>query len=119
MMNEPLEIDEEILAITEEMYTNKLHANDRTLLMITEDLKLENDHQELDRTFIYQVAEDLSHEPDLVWIKGTPISYGMKYISFQEFLDTICAGISNTLGLIDDIFTMGQEFVEAITILEA
>jgi hypothetical protein len=38
---------------------------------------------------------------------------------FQEFLDIICAGLPNTSGLIDDVLTMGQEFVEALIILEA
>jgi len=38
---------------------------------------------------------------------------------FQELLDIICAGLPNTSGLIDDVLTMGQEFVEALLILEA
>jgi hypothetical protein len=38
---------------------------------------------------------------------------------FQEFLDIICAGLPNTSGLIDDVLTMGQKFVEALSILEA
>ena len=36
---------------------------------------------------------------------------------FQEFLDTICAGLGYTLGLMDHILTMGHELMEAITIL--
>jgi hypothetical protein len=70
MIKEPLEIDEEILEIAEEMYKNKFRANDKTMLMISEDLKLENDYQELDRTLINQVAGDPSHEPDSVWIRA-------------------------------------------------
>jgi hypothetical protein len=50
-------MDEEILKTTVQIYGNKLHANDKTLLMITQGLKLGNGYQKLDQTFLITFLE--------------------------------------------------------------
>jgi len=66
----PLEMNEEILEISEDIYKNKLHFNDQALLLTTNEGLEEEEYQELDKSFIKQVAGDTTQEPDLLWIRG-------------------------------------------------
>jgi len=67
--DDPLDIDEEVLEISEQLYKNRLYPNDRALLLVTFSMPNVVEHQEFDRTIIEQVAGNPMQEPDSVSIR--------------------------------------------------